>query len=275
MSKKEIEAAGGAANIIEIPATAGAVVPAYNLPGVAQEVKFTGEVIADIYAGKINKWNDPRLTEINAGVNLPNLPITPAWRTDGSGTTFVFTSYLATQSEEFKGSIGMGKQVKWPIGQGGKGNEGVAAIVSGTPGALGYIEENYADANKISYGSVKNKSGKFVKASAQTVSAAGLGAVDTMKGNLVTADIWNRPGDESYPIAAFTYLLTYKDLKNVKTEPEAQALVDFLWWATHDGQQMAGSMGYAPLGDGVQKKVEGALGMFTFQGKPMKAKNAK
>jgi len=269
MSKKELAGAGGGENIVELPVTAGAVVPAYNLPGVTQEVKFTGDVLAEIFMGKVSKWNDPKLTAINAGVNLPDLAITPAWRTDGSGTTFVFTSYLATQSDAYKENVGMGKSVKWPLGQGGKGNEGVAAIVRDTVGSLGYIEVNYADQNKITYGPVKNKDGKFVKANATAISKAGEGAVASMKGSSLTADIWNQPGDESYPIAAFTYILLYKDMKAAKSAEQAQGLVDFLWWATHDGQKISTEMGYAPLAPAVQKKVEEALKGLSHSGKTL------
>ena len=163
----------------------------------------------------------PKLAAINPGVNLPDMAITPAWRTDGSGTNFVFTNYLATQSDEFKSSIGTGKQVKWPVGQGGKGNEGVTAVVQGTPGVLGYIELNYATANKIPFASVKNKNGKFVKASGETVSAAGAGAVDHMNDTLAV-NIWNQPGDNAYPISAFTYIIVYKDLGYLKSEQKAK-----------------------------------------------------
>ena len=174
LSKKEQEVMGGPDKIVQIPSTAGGVVPAYNLRGI-DSLKLSGEVIADIYLGKITKWNDPKIAELNGGVSLPDQVITPAYRTDGSGTNFVFTNYLATQSEEFKGSVGIGKQVKWPLGQGGKGNDGVAAIVQQTAGAIGYIEQAYADQNKISYAAVKNKAGKFVKASPAAVSAGRCG----------------------------------------------------------------------------------------------------
>jgi len=147
------------------PTVAGSVVAAYNIPGVSGELKLTGPVLADIYMGKISKWNDPQIVQINDGIQMPELAITPAYRTDGSGTSFVFTNYLSTQSEAFTSSIGMGKQVKWPVGQGGKGNEGVAAVVQQTPGAIGYIELNYAVANHINFALLQNKNGKFVKAS--------------------------------------------------------------------------------------------------------------
>ena len=270
MSHKELDATGAAANIIEIPSCAGGVVPSYNVPGVDKDLHFTGAVLADIFMGKITKWNDPKLAAINPGVNLPDLTITPAWRTDGSGTNFVFTNYLCTQSPEFKDSIGMGKSVKWPIGQGGKGNEGVAAAVQGTQGAIGYNEQNYADKNHIQYGAVQNKDGKFVKASPAAVSAAGAGAVDALKGNILAANIWDQPGAEAYPIASFTYLIVYKDLNNVKSPEQARALVDFMWWAAHEGQKYCTDLDYAPLAPAVQQKVEAALGEVTFQGQAVK-----
>jgi phosphate transport system substrate-binding protein len=269
MSKSEIEKAGGAANLVEIPSCAGAVVPAYNLPGVA-ELKFSGDVLAKIYLGKITQWNDPAIAALNAGVSLPATAITVAYRTDGSGTTFVWTNYLSTQSEDFKGTVGAGKAVKFPVGQGGKGNEGVTAIVQQTPGAIGYIEENYADQNKIAYGSVQNKDGKFVKASPEAVSAAGAGAVEQLKGNQLTANIWNQSGADAYPIASFTYLLVYKDLNNVKSKEQAQALANFLWWATHDGQKLAPELDYAPLAPAVQQKVEAALSSLSYGGAEVK-----
>lgn len=268
LSKNEIGAIGGAGKIVQIPSCAGSVVPAYNLPGVA-DLKFTGEVLAEVFQGKISNWSDAKLVALNPGVKLPDLAITPAWRTDGSGTTYVWTNYLATQSQAFKESVGTGKQVSWPAGQGGKGNEGVAAVVQQTKGAVGYIELNYALANTISFGSVKNTSGKFVKASAETVSNAGEGATDSLSGNVLAADIWNQKGDEAYPISSFTYLIVYKELANVKTAAEARALAEFLWWSTHEGQAVAVSMDYAPLSKGVQAKVSEALKALTFNGKPV------
>jgi len=272
LSKKELAAMGGAEKVVQVPSCAGSVVPAYNVPGVSADLKFSGEVLAEIYLGTISKWNDDRLVALNPGVTLPDLAIMPAWRTDGSGTTYVFTNYLATQSEDFKSTVGTGKQVSWPAGQGGKGNEGVAAVVQQTKGAIGYIELNYALANKISFGSVKNYSGRFIKASAESVSAAGEGAVDSLKGSVLAADIWNQKGEGAYPISAFTYLIVYRDLENVKTAQEAEALGEFLRWATHDGQSIAGSLDYAPISKGVQSKVAEALDTLTFQGKPLRAK---
>jgi phosphate transport system substrate-binding protein len=270
LNKKEIEALGGEDKVVQVPSCAGGVVPAYNLPGIKDDLHFTGEVLAKIFMGKISKWNDKAIAELNPGMTLPDTAITPAYRSDGSGTTFVWTNYLATQSEDFKGSIGTGKQVQWPTGQGGKGNEGVAAIVQQTPGSIGYMEANYANANKISYGAVKNIAGKFVKASTDSISAAGASAVSKFKGTVLSADIWNQPGDGSYPIAAFTYIVVYKDLNNVKSADEAKALAAFIGWATTGGQSTAREMDYAPLASDVQKKVSDALGTLTYQGKSVK-----
>ncbi|MGA2500156.1 MAG: phosphate ABC transporter substrate-binding protein PstS [Tepidisphaeraceae bacterium] len=265
LNKKQLEALG-ADNVIQVPSCAGGVAPAYNLPGITKDLKFTGEVLADIYLGKITKWNDAKLAALNEGVTLPDMVITPAWRTDGSGTTYVFTNYLATQSESFKETIGMGTSVKWPLGQGGKGNEGVAAVVQQTPGAIGYIEENYAVQNKLAFGMVKNKDGQFVKASPESISLAGAGAAAEFKGDVMAANLWNQGGEKTYPIASFTYLIVYKDLNNVKSKEQAQALVDFLWWATHGGQKMCSELEYAPLAPEVQAKVGETLMHLTYKG---------
>jgi phosphate transport system substrate-binding protein len=270
LSKKEILAMGGAEHIVQVPSCAGSVVPAYNVPGVAADIKFTGEVLAEIFMGKITRWNDAKLTALNVGIALPDSAITPAYRNDGSGTTFVWTNYLATQSESFKETVGLGKQVKWPVGQGGKGNEGVAAVVQQTPGAIGYLELNYAIQNKIDFGSVKNQAGKFVKATTNSVSAAGEGAVKNMTGSVLEANIWNQPGADAYPVASFTYLIFYKDLNNLKNKDEAQALINFVRWATDDGQNIATEMDYAPLSKGVRTKVRDALAGVTYKGDPIK-----
>jgi len=268
LNKKEIEAMG-ADNVVQVPSCAGAVVPAYNIAGVTVPIKFTGEVLADIYAGKISKWNDAKIAELNTGVQLPDAGITPVWRSDGSGTTYVFTNYLASQSETFKGKIGAGKQVQWPVGQGGKGNEGVAAAVQQTTGAIGYIELNYALANKIPFGEVRNKHGKFVKASPETVSAAGEGVAGELKGSILAGNIWNQPGEKSYPISSFTYLIFYKDLATAKNDEEARALVGFVNWCMSDGQKLAKDRDYAPLSEAVKGKVADALKGLTYEGKPI------
>jgi len=266
LNKKELTALGET-NVVQVPSCAGAVVPAYNLPDVKGDINFTGEVLAEIYMGKISKWNDAKITGLNPGVKFPDMAITPAWRSDGSGTTYVFTNFLATQSEAYKGSIGAGKQVQWPVGQGGKGNEGVAAAVMGTTGAIGYVELNYALANKITFGGVKNKDGKFVKATPASVAAAGEGAVKSLQGSVLAADIWNQPGEKSYPIASFTYLIFYKDLSTAKTAEEAKTLTDFVAWCMADGQKIAEQMDYAPLAPAVKTKVDEALKGLKFGGK--------
>jgi phosphate transport system substrate-binding protein len=270
LNSKELQAVGGEDAIVEFPSCAGGVVPTYNLPSVKGSLNFTGKVLADIYMGKVGRWNDPALAKINPDVQLPDLPITPVWRTDGSGTTFIYTNYLATQSEDFKTTIGTGKQVQWPSGQGGKGNEGVTAVVQQTVGGVGYVEQSYADNNHLLYGEVQNKDGKFVKASPETVSAAGAGPAASMQGHVLASDIWNQPGEKAYPIASFTYLIIYKDLKNLPDQKSAQALVNFLWWATHEGQKYAAELGYAPLATEVQQKVEQALKSVSYKGEALK-----
>ena len=270
MNKKEIEAVGGPGAVIEFPSCAGAVVPAYNLPGVNVELKFTGAVLADIYLRKITKWTDPAIAALNPGVSLPDQVILPVSRSDGSGTTFVFTSYLSTQSPDFMNKVGVGKLVTFPGGgAAGKGTAGVAALVKDTVGAIGYIELQYGVDNQIPFGAVQNAAGEFIKATPESVSKAGEGAVDHLTGAQLTANIWNQKLQGAYPIATFTYLIAYKDLRNLKTPEQAQSLVNFLFWATHEGQATAAKSSYAPLSAGVQKKVEAVLAAFTYQGKPV------
>ena len=268
MSDKEKRAAGG--TIVQIPSVAGSVVPAYNLPGFKGELKLTGQTIADIYMGRVTTWNDKGIAASNPGVNLPGTRITPVYRTDGSGTSFVFTSYLSTQSPTFKDKVGAGKSVDFPVGQGGKGNPGVAAAVSSTPGAIGYIELNYAVENDIAFAAVKNKDGKFVKASPDV----GLGRrrrarVQSMKAGDMAVDLWDQSGADAYPISAFTYLIVKKDLSYLKDKQKAQALVGYLEWATTDGQAMAGEMNYAPLSQGVRDKAAETIGMLEYDGQKL------
>jgi phosphate transport system substrate-binding protein len=264
MTAAEIQRAGGQQNLLEIPSCGGAIVPACNLP-MAGDLKFTGDMLAKIYLGKITNWNDPAIAKLNASLSLPNLSIIPVYRADGSGTNFVFTNYLAGQSEEFKESIGIGKQVQWPIGQGGKGNPGVAAAIQQIPGSIGYVEQNYVDQNDLAYGSVQNRAGKFVKASRSTVEAAGAAAADEFSGPLLAANIWNQPGDTAYPISSFTYLIVYRNLNNIRTQQQAQALASFLWWATHDGQKIAVELDYAPLDPAVVRRVSQALNSLSYE----------
>jgi phosphate transport system substrate-binding protein len=219
----------------------GAVVPVYNIPGVSQELKFTGPILADIVLGKLRKWNDPAIAKHNSGVALPNLDITLVHRSDGSGTTFIFADYLAKVSPEFKSKVGVDSALKWPTGVGGKGNEGVSGLVRQTPGAIGYVELIYALQAKIPYGSVQNAAGSFVTASVDSVTAAAATAE-------IPADfrvsLTNAPGADAYPLASFTWLLLYEDLPD---KPRSKIMVDFVRWAITDGQKFARELGYAPL----------------------------
>jgi phosphate transport system substrate-binding protein len=196
----------------------------------------------------------------------------PAFRTDGSGTTFIFTNYLSTQSEEYRETIGSGTAVKWPTGQGGKGNEGVTQIVQSTPGAIGYVELIYAVANKIPYALVANRDGNFVKASPESVALAGESAAEAMKGDSLAVPLWNQPGKDVYPIAAFTYLIVYKDLSYLGEKSKAEALLKFMQWATTEGQSVASGMGYAPLSPAVRERVGKLLGTLHYSGEPIGGK---
>lgn len=269
LSEKEIAAMGGTDSVVQFPAALGAVVPAYNLPGIDKPLRFTGGLLVDIYLGRISSWDDAEIQKLNPDVKLPKTPITPVFRTDGSGTTHVFTSYLGTQSPEFKGEVGVGKQVKWPLGQGGKGNEGVAAVIQQTAGALGYIEHNYAIANKIAFGAVRNKAGEFVLATPESVSLAGDSSSGALQGNVLRADVWDAAGQGAYPISAFTYIVLYKQLENIKTEDDASALIGYQRWTLGPGQKFAAEMHYAPLSEKVQAAALAALGSVTHKGKPI------
>lgn len=270
LNKKELEALGGEDKVVQFPLVIGGVVPAYNLPGVATGLNFTGEVLGKIFTGEIAMWNDPVLVALNPDAKLPATPITPAWRSDGSGTTFVWTSYLATQSPSFASTVGVGKQVKFPVGQGGKGNEGVSAVIQQTPGSIGYIEHNYAVGNSITYGAVKNVAGKFVKATPATLSAAGESGAEALKGLVQVSNIWNQKGETAYPIAAFSYIILHRDLNNLGSIEEAKALIGYFRWANSTGQERAATMEYAPLSPGVRAKVNAVLDQVTFKGQSLK-----
>ncbi|MBS0191757.1 MAG: phosphate ABC transporter substrate-binding protein PstS [Phycisphaerales bacterium] len=271
LTEKEIAAMGGTDAVVQFPTVLGAVVAAYNVPGLNKPLQLTGAVLADMYLGRISSWDDPRIKELNPGVALPALAVTPAFRTDGSGTTYVFTNFLAEQSADFKGEVGTGKQVKWPLGQGGKGNEGVAAVIQQTAGSIGYIEHNYAVANKIASAAVQNKAGKFVSATVESVSLAGEGAATGMKGTVLRADAWNQPGEKAYPISAFTYVILYRNLDNIKAGADARALMAFWWWCIESGGKYATEMEYAPLSPSVRDAVAKALGQITHAGNPIPA----
>jgi phosphate transport system substrate-binding protein len=234
-----------------IPTVLGAVVPIYNLPGVQAELKFSGDVLADIYLGRITNWNDARIAKDNPGVNLPNQNIFVAHRADGSGTTYIFTDYLSKVSPDWKDKVGKGTAVQWPIGIGGKGNESIAGLVRQTPGAFGYVELIYALQNKIAFGSVKNASGKFVKASIEGVSGAAA-SVKNMPADY-RVSITNAPGADVYPISSFTWLLIPLKPKNPES---AKVLKDFLGWMLDHGEGEAAQLYYAPLPAPVAAKVK-------------------
>jgi phosphate transport system substrate-binding protein len=240
--------------ILHIPTVMGAVVPAYNVPGVSGEVKFTPEVVAGIFLGKIQNWNDAAIAKANPGVNFPNLPIIVIYRSDGSGTTFIFTDYLSKISSDWNNDVGKGTSVKWKIGMGGKGNEGVAGQIRQLPGSIGYVELIYAVENKISYGSVKNAAGNFVKASLDGVTEAAA-SVKTMPADF-RVSITNAPGKTAYPISSFTWLLIPAQSKDAA---KGKIIADFLNWMVTDGQKMTSQLSYAPLPDSVVEKVKVAI----------------
>lgn len=240
------------AHTLHFPTVLGAVVPTYNVGGVSGDLKFSGETLAGIFMGKIKKWNDAGLKKDNPGVNLPNEDITVVHRSDGSGTTFVWTDYLSKVSPDWKSKVGANTSVKWPIGLGGKGNEGVAGLVKQTPNSIGYVELIYAVQNKMGYGSVKNTAGTFVKADFNSVSAAAAGAAQEMPADF-RVSITNAPGKEAYPISSFTWLLIPDKIDN---PVKKKALTDFLKWMLNTGQQNAQGMSYAPLPKPVVAKEE-------------------
>jgi phosphate transport system substrate-binding protein len=240
--------------ILHIPTVMGADVPAYNIAGVSGEIKFTPEVLANIFLGKITSWNDPSLAKINPGVKFPNEPIIVVHRSDGSGTTYIFTDYLSKVSKEWETTVGKGTSVKWPIGLGGKGNEGVAGQIRQLEGSIGYVELIYAVQNKIQYGVVKNAAGEFVKASLEGVTEAAASA-QSMPADF-RVSITNAPGKTAYPISSFTWLLIPAQAKDAN---KGKILTDFLNWMVTDGQKMTTQLTYAPLPDSVVEKVKAAI----------------
>ncbi len=253
MTNEQLQAAPG--RILHFPTVLGAVVPVYNIQGVETPLKFTGTVLADIFLGKITKWNDPAIAKLNAGVKLPGNDITVVHRSDGSGTTYIWADYLAKVSPEWKQKVGVNTSLKWPTGVGGKGNEGVAGLVRQSPNAIGYVELIYALQNRIDYGSVQNAAGKFVAASLDTVTAAAAAAAAKMPADF-RVSITNAPGENAYPVSSFTWLLLYENPKN---KAQAKVMVDFVKWALTDGQKFAKQLGYAPLPESVVKLELAAL----------------
>ncbi|MEM3428122.1 MAG: phosphate ABC transporter substrate-binding protein PstS, partial [Nitrososphaerales archaeon] len=271
LNEKQREAAP---NTLHIPITIGSVVLAYNLPGFTKGLKMTGEVVADIFLGKITKWNDPAIQSLNPDLNLPNKDILVAHRSDGSGTTFVWTGYLSIVSPEWKSKVGQGTAVQWPIGLGAAGNEGVAAVIRGTEYTVGYVELAYALQNKMSYAYLQNKEGRFIEPTLSTSAAAAAASATILpRGDesWSSVSLLNAPGANSYPVTSFSYILLYKDLSTLPTmnKDKAQALIDFLWWAIHDGQKYAPDLQYVPLPQEVVAVNEATLRMVTFEGQPL------
>jgi phosphate transport system substrate-binding protein len=259
---KDDELAKAPASLIHVPTVAGAVVVVYNVNGVSPGLKLTADTLAKIFLGKIVKWNDPALMADNPSMNLPDKDIVVVHRSDGSGTTSIFTDYLDAANADWKAEVGKGKEVKWPAGIGGKGNEGVGGQVAQTDGSIGYVELAYATQNKLSAASLKNKAGKFVEATVESTTAAVAGAAsklpDDFRGSIVNAD-----GDGAYPIAGLTYLLVYKEQKD---KAKGQALVAFMNWALHSGSSYAKDLQYAPLPQDLVKKVDDRIKQISYQG---------
>jgi phosphate transport system substrate-binding protein len=237
-----------------IPTVMGSVVPAYNIPGVKDDLKFTPDILAGIFLGKITTWNDPTIQKVNPDVKLPNQTINVVHRSDGSGTTGVFTDYLSKVNPEWKSTVGSSTSVKWPVGIGGKGNEGVAGTIRAVDGAIGYVELIYALSNKIQYGSVRNSTGAFMRADLQNTSAAANGVK-------IPADyrvsITNSPNKDAYPIATFTWLLVPKKMSDAN---KGKIMKDFLGWMIVDGQNMVQALYYAPLPQDLQSRVKNTIG---------------
>ena len=240
--------------ILHIPTVLGAVVPAYNVPGISGEIKFTPEALAGIFLGKVQKWNDAAITQANPGINFPDKPIIVIYRSDGSGTTFIFTDYLSKISKDWSNTVGKGTSVKWQIGMGGKGNEGVAGQIRQLQGSIGYVELVYAVENKITYGSIKNAAGNFVKASLDGVTEAAASSPKMPADFRVS--ITNAPGKTAYPISSFTWLLIPVQAKDPK---KGKIIADFLDWMASDGQKMTSQLSYAPLPQNVVEKVKAAI----------------
>ncbi|MBI3320062.1 MAG: phosphate ABC transporter substrate-binding protein PstS [Candidatus Omnitrophica bacterium] len=243
------------AEILHLPTVLGGVVTIYNIPGVSAKLNFTQKTLADIFLGKIKRWNDEALTSTNPGVSLPAEPIIVVHRSDGSGTTYIWTDFLAKVSPAWSGRVGRGKSVNWPVGLGGKGNEGVAGLVKQTPYAIGYVELGYALQNHLAFGRVENAEQEFVECTIESVTQAASSAAATMPADF-RVSITNAPGRGAYPIASFTWLLVYREQEN---PVKGKALVSFLKWMLREGQPYAGPLGYAPLPPEVITREEATI----------------
>jgi len=253
MTDEQLKAAPDA--VLHLPTALGGVVPIYNVPGLPGDLRFTGALLADIYLGKVTRWNDGAIAALNPGVTLPPTNITVVHRSDGSGTTYIFVDYLSKVSPAFKTTVGTATSVNWPVGVGGKGNEGVSGMVSQTPGSIGYVELLFASQNKIAYGSVQNAAGEFVKATMESVTAAAAVAAANMPADF-RVSITNAAGTGVYPIASFTWLLLFE---NPTDKASAKIMVDFLTWALTDGQKHCTELGYATLPASVVALEQAAL----------------
>jgi len=242
-------------DVLHFPVALGGVVPIHNIPGVSKDLNFSGNVLAGIYLGKITKWNDPEIAKANPGVSLPANDIIVCHRSDGSGTTFIWADFLSKANPEWKSRVGAAASINWPVGIGGKGNEGVAGFVRQTPNSIGYVELIYAVQNKMTYGQVQNSAGKFVKADLNSVTMAAAGAVKSMPDDF-RVSITNAPGAGAYPIASFTWMLLPR---NPKDKTKAAALKAFLTWGITEGQKNAQALTYAPLAKQVVDKELAAL----------------
>lgn len=265
MTAEQITAAGGADNVVQIPTVLGAIVLTYNIPGFNGSIKLSPDTLSGIYLGEIKKWNDPKIKNENAGANLPDAEIATIYRSDGSGTTFNFTTYLSQVSDKWKSGPGAGTTVKWPTGIGAQGNDGVAGQIKQTPGSIGYVELIYAEQTKLPTAELKNKNGKYVKASLAATAAA---AADpsAFKDDL-NANLLDQAGDTTYPIVTATWLILNRSYSN---ETTGQAIVNLVWWMTHsDGQAVAEGLQYAKLPAAVVTKLEAKLKTITAAGKPV------
>ena len=261
-----------APGVLTFPDSIGGITIAYNVPGIDKGLKLTGPVIAQIFMGNITSWNDPAISNLNSGVNLPNQKIVVAHRSDGSGTTYAFTDYLSKISPDWKTKVGQGKTVPWPTGTGSQGNAGVASIVKSTPYAIGYVELAYVFQNKMTYAFVQNADGNsFVEPTLDTVAADAAAAVTNLPavdGDWSKVSIVNQPGTNSYPISTLTYVMVYKDLSKVsgETSDKSTEVINFLHWIINDGQQYSTGLLYVPLPDSIKKIGEDGLAKVTFSG---------
>ena len=288
----EEEVQGLPSTPVHIPETIGSVVAAYNIPGIDKGLKLTGPVLADIFAGKITRWDDPRIMELNSGLSLPSADIVTVHRSDGSGTTFIWTSYLSQVSPEWNQTVGAGKSVQWTVGLGASGNEGVSNTILSTPNSIGYVELTYALTTGMDYASLMNSAGNFVEPTVASTQAAAQNAIimngtgtgtnttTTTSGSAISlpsgdqswthVSLLDAPGADSYPIASFSYLLLYKELStNIDSIEKAQALAQFVNWAITEGQQFASPLHYVPLPDSVVQHNQQTLRSLTFNGQPV------